>query len=480
MSELSANSQSPLDDPEGPTLDSVGLRPRLVVVEDNEQIRTQLKWALSRDYEVFLAEDRKSAIEAYRTAVSGVITLDLGLPPHPHGVEEGFQTLKEILEQDRHAKVIVITGRDEREHALRAIGEGAYDFFCKPIQTDELKVVLRRAFHIYDLEREHRELQRCLNTDGFEGMLGASEQMQDTFAAIRKLATTDAPVLIMGESGTGKELVARAIHRQSSRRDGPFVAINCGAIPETLLESELFGHEKGAFTGAHVQRKGRIETAENGVLFLDEVGELSPGLQVKLLRFLQEHRLERVGGRESIFVDTRVVTATNKDLKRAMQTGQFREDLYYRLAVVVLPLPPLRGRDGDVLLLARALLQRYALESRKKVTGFTSEGVRALEGYAWPGNIREMENRVKRAVIMAEGASITASDLELSSPYAKYEGQRLNKAREELEREMISRALTRQKGNLTNTASELGISRPTLYEMMSRLGLSRESIYKSA
>jgi two-component system NtrC family response regulator len=446
----------------------------LLIVEDNEQIRTQLKWALSRDYEVSVAEDRKSALEAFRSAGSGVVTLDLGLPPHPHGVEEGFHTLSEILQQDPGAKVIVITGRDEREHALRAIGEGAYDFFCKPIQIEELKVVLRRAFHIYDLEREHRELQRCLNTDGFEGMLGASPQMQEVFATIRKVATADVPVLVMGESGTGKELVARAIHRQSSRRDGPFVAINCGAIPENLLESELFGHERGAFTGAHIQRKGRIEMAQNGILFLDEIGELSPALQVKLLRFLQEHQVERVGGRETISVDTRVITATNTDLKQAMSVGRFREDLYYRLGVVVLALPPLRDREGDIPLLAKALLQRYAVESRRKVAGFTPDALSALEGYAWPGNVREMENRIKRAVIMAEGPSIAPGDLELASPYARYDGQRLNKAREELEREMIQRALARHKGHLTNAAAELGVARPTLYEMMEKLGIDKE------
>ncbi len=467
-------------DPQPSSLDplpsTLSPEPSLLIVEDNEQIRTQLKWALSGDYEVFVAEDRKSALETFRSAGSGVVTLDLGLPPHPHGVEEGFHTLSEILQQDSSTKVIVITARDEREHALRAIGEGAYDFFCKPIQIEELRVVLRRAFHIYDLEREHRELQRRLGTDSFEGMLGTSPQMQEVFAAIRKVATTDAPVLVAGESGTGKELVARAIHRHSVRRDGPFVAINCGAIPESLLESELFGHEKGAFTGAHMQRKGRIEMAQEGILFLDEVGELSPALQVKLLRFLEGHQIERVGGRETIPVDTRVIAATNKDLQRAMSAGRFREDLYYRLGVVVIPLPPLREREGDVLLLAKALLQRYAVEGRKKIAGFAPEALGALESYRWPGNVREMENRIKRAVIMAERSRVTREDLELLLPYAKFDGQRLSKAREELEGEMITMALFRNQGNLTQTAAELGISRPTLYEMMEKLGIERKKV----
>ena len=305
-------------------------------------------------------------------------------------------------------------------------------------------------------------------------MLGACPQMQEVFATIRKVATTDVPVLVMGESGTGKELVARAIHRQSSRADGPFAAINCAAIPESLLESELFGHEKGAFTGAHIQRKGRIEMAQNGILFLDEVGELSPALQVKLLRFLQEHQVERVGGRETISVDTRVITATNTDLKQAMSAGRFRDDLYYRLGVVVLPLPPMRDREGDIQLLAKALLQRYAVESRRKIAGFTPDALRALEGYGWPGNVREMENRIKRAVIMAEGPSIAPGDLELASSYAKYDGLRLSKARDELEREMIQRALARHNGHLTNAAAELGVSRPTLNDMMQKLGIGRE------
>jgi len=448
-------------------------KPKLLVVEDDPSIATQMKWALAQDYEIFLAEDRPSALEILGKERPPVVTLDLGLPPNPGEVQEGFLALAEMLSQDGLVKVIVITGQGEKDYALKAIGEGAYDFFCKPIQIDELKVVLNRAFYVSQLEREYRELQQRLSGESFEGMLGTSPQIQEVFSSIRKVATTEVPVLIVGESGTGKELVAQAIHRNSSRRAYPFVVINCSAIPETLLESELFGHEKGAFTGAHIQRKGRFEMARGGTLFLDEIGELSLTLQVKLLRFLEEQKIERVGGREAIVVDARVLAATNKDLNEALKEGKFREDLYYRLGVVTLSLPPLREREGDILLLATALLHRYAHENRKKITGFTPQAIDAIKTYTWPGNVRELENRIKRAVIMAEGQKVTPVDLELTSPPTKYEKQSLKKAREELERDLIHKALTRNKGNVTKVAEELGISRPTLYELMEKLGIEK-------
>jgi two-component system NtrC family response regulator len=448
-------------------------KPRLLVVEDDSSIATQMKWALAEVYEVLLAEDRNSALEVVKEQNPPVVTLDLGLPPRPGEVEEGFLTLGEILAQDSLIKVIVITGQGEKGHALKAIGEGAYDFFCKPIQIDELKVVLSRAFYVSQLEREHRELQKRMSLDSFEGMLGTSPKMQEVFSEIRKVATTDIPVLVLGESGTGKELVANAIHQRSSRRDRPFVVINCSAIPESLLESELFGHEKGAFTGAHIQRKGRFETAQGGTLFLDEIGDLSLALQVKLLRFLQEQKIERIGGREEIFVDARVLAASNRDLKQSVQEGRFREDLYYRLGVVTISLPPLREREGDGLLLATTLLQRYANENKRKITGFAPQAIRAIEAYHWPGNIRELENRIKRAVIMAEGSKLTPQDLELVSPYAKYEGGSLKEAREGLEKDLIERALAKNKGNMTKAAEELGVSRPTLYELMEKLGMKK-------
>ncbi|MBI4529436.1 MAG: PEP-CTERM-box response regulator transcription factor [Deltaproteobacteria bacterium] len=458
----------PTPDPLHPSLD------RLLIVDDNEEIRTQLKWALVKDYEVFVAGDRSTALEVFESQRPAVMTLDLGLPPLPQDVEEGFETLGAVLQKDPATKVIVITGRDEREHALRAVGQGAYDYFCKPIQIEELKVVLRRAYHLSRLEREHRELLRRVAGDSFEGMLGASPQIQEVFAAIRKVATTDAPVLTTGESGSGKELVARAIHRQSARRDGAFVAINCGAIPDTLLESELFGHEKGAFTGAHIQRKGRIETAQGGTLFLDEIGELSPLLQVKLLRFLQEHRIERLGGREEIQIDVRVIAATNTDLKQAMNNGRFREDLYYRLGVVIISVPPLRERQGDISLLAKAMLSRFSVENGNKITGFTAGALRALETHSWPGNIRELENRIRRAVVMAEGSKLTPDDLQLDGGFSPTASLNLREAREALERTLVQRALMRNKGRLTQAAADLGISRPTLYELMEKLGIGKK------
>jgi two-component system NtrC family response regulator len=449
-------------------------KPKLLIVEDDETLRTQMRWALAQDYEVFLAGDRPRALEVLRRERPSAVILDLGLPPKPDGVEEGLLALSEMLAEDAWLKTVVVTGHDEKAHALNAISLGAYDFFCKPVRIDELRIILRRAFYLYQLERQHRELQQRLIHEPFEGMLGTSPQMEEIYASIRKVATTHAPVLVVGESGTGKELVARAIHRQSSRGAGPFVVINCGAIPENLLESELFGHEKGAFTGAHIQRRGRIEAAQGGTLFLDEIGELTPPLQVKLLRFLQEQKIERVGGREEIAVNTRVLAASNMDLKNATAEGRFREDLYYRIGVVIISMPPLRDREGDIQLLSKALLYRYAAENNRKISGFTPQALRALKTHAWPGNVRELENRIKRAVIMAEGTRVTPEDLELTSPYAKYATRGLKEARESLERDLIRRALTRNKGNLTRTAAELSISRPTLYELMGKLGIEKQ------
>jgi two-component system NtrC family response regulator len=402
-----------------------------------------------------------------------VATLDLGLPPHPRDVTEGFRTLNEILQEAPHTKVIVITGQDGKEHALEAIARGAYDFLRKPLELDELSVIVSRALHVYHLEQEYRSLQHRLSGDRFEDMVGNSDEMQEVFATIRKVATAEVPVLIVGESGTGKELVARAIHRQSLKHNGPFVAINCGAIPENLLESELFGHERGAFTGAHTQRKGRVELAQGGSLFLDEVGELPLLLQVKLLRFLQERQIERVGGRETIPVNARVIAATNANLNQAMAEGRFREDLFYRLGVVVMTLPPLRDRGEDILLLAHALLQRYASERSNAMKGFTRQAITALQNHGWPGNVRELENRIKRAVIMSQGPRLTPADLDLNTLYTDYERLGLREAREAMETELIQRALTRNQGNMTRTAHDLGISRPTLHELVAKYAIER-------
>jgi len=368
--------------------------------------------------------------------------------------------------------VIIITGQNEKEHALKAIASGAYDYLCKPIETDELKVILKRAVHVYGLEQEHHQMQHGSNDELFEGMLGSSNQMQAVLQMIRKVATTDAPVLIVGESGTGKELTARAIHRQSTRRDSPFVVINCSAIPETLLESELFGHEKGTFTGAHIQRKGRIELASGGTLLLDEIGELSPVLQVKLLRFLENHQIERVGGREQIAINARVLAATNIDLRQAINEGRFREDLFYRLSVVNIMLAPLRERRDDIILQAEAMHQRFAAEGKKKIVGFSPQALKALETHSWPGNTRELENRIRRAVIMTTGTRLTPVDLELTSPI-QYGGRRLRAARESVEKELIQQVLARYKGNIAKTAIDLGLSRPSLYDRMQKLGIQR-------
>jgi len=449
-------------------------RLRLLIVEDDEDVRTQMKWALAAECEVTLAGDRASALVELRQVKPPVMILDLGLPPHPASVEEGFAVLSEALAVDPYLKIVIVTGRAEKEHALKAVSGGAYDILYKPIDIAELKTILRRAQHVSILERENAELQQKAQDDAFEGMLGTSAKMQEVFATVRKVAGTDVPVLITGESGTGKELVAQAIHRQSQYRNGPFVVINCGAIPENLLESELFGHEKGAYTGAPLQRKGRFELANGGTLFLDEIGELSLPLQVKMLRFLQEQVIERVGGRDQIRVDVRIVAATNRDLKQAMQEGKFREDLFFRLSVVSIYLPALKERDDDVLVLAQAFLQRAVKENRKKITGFTQPAMTAIAAYSWPGNVRELENRVKRAVIMAEGRKVKPSDLELEEPAGRFEGMTLRTARETLEREMILKVLTRQKDNITRAAEELGISRPTLYELMEKLGIARK------
>ena len=446
---------------------------KLLIVDDEEDLCTQMKWALSADYDVYLAEDKQSAVAMINKEQPAVVTLDLGLPPNPAGVEEGFSVLDYILDNYSHTKVIIITGRSEKENALRAVEKGAYDFFYKPVQLDELKVVLRRAFSVAQLEKELHELRHRLSGSTFENMIGTSPPMQDVFSTIRKVSTTDVPVLITGESGTGKELVARAIHRLSIRASNPLILINCSAIPENLIESELFGHEKGTFTGAHAQRKGRFEMAEGGTLFLDEVGDLPLTLQVKLLRFLQEKTIERVGGREQIEIDARVLAATNRDLGEAMKQATFRDDLYYRLKVVEIALPPLRERNGDVIVLAKAFLDRYGSENRKKVKGFSSQAIEAIEHYSWPGNVRELENRIKRAVIMAEGKIITREDLELGEAADKKECMPLKDAREMLEKELILKAIMRNENNLTKAASDLGVSRPTLYDLMDKLGIPK-------
>ncbi|MBK9991192.1 MAG: PEP-CTERM-box response regulator transcription factor [Verrucomicrobia bacterium] len=450
------------------------MKPTLLIVDDDDEIRTQMKWALAQDYEILQAGDRAEAVEKFRTAHPAVVLLDLGLPPNPATPEEGLATLSELLAVDPLAKIVIISGQGEKTNALQAIGAGAYDFLGKPVEMVDLKLLLKRCFHVAQLEREYREMQGRLQSDAFDGILGTSTPMQVVFDTIRKVATVDAPVLILGESGTGKEMTARAIHNRSARKSGPFVAINCSAIPETLIESELFGHEKGAFTGAHVQRKGRIEGASGGTLFLDEVGEIPLPIQVKLLRFLQERCIERVGGRQEIPVDTRVVAATNADLKKGMLDGSFREDLFYRLAVVQIALPALRNREGDILFLAQSFLQQFASESGKAGLSFAPEAQRAIQRHDWPGNVRELQNRVRRAVIMGGEKRLSAQDLELTNATSSNRiGSTLKEAREALERELLQQALRKHNNKITAAATELGISRPTFYELMEKLGINK-------
>jgi len=447
----------------------------LLLVDDDEDIRTQMKWALAADYDVVMAGDRAGALTAFRTSHPTVTLLDLGLPPRPNEPEEGLNALSALLALDSTAKVIVVSGQGDKQNALRAVGAGAYDFLCKPVDMDELRLVLQRCVYVAELEREYRAMQQTQRIDSFEGMLGASSQMQAVFTFIRKVAPTSAPVLILGESGTGKEVIAQALHRRSPQKNGPFVGINCNAIPESLLESELFGHEKGAFTGAHTLRKGHIEGATGGTLFLDEIGDLPAPVQVKLLRFLQEKRFQRVGGRQEITSDARVIAATNVNLQELVSGGKFREDLYFRLAVVVLEVPPLRERGDDAALMAKEFLHRFGVQHGKPNVTFAPDSLRAITLHGWPGNVRELQNRVQRAVIMADGKRVTAADLELASvPGGAGQSQTLKEAREAAERELVQEVLRRHGGKITSAAMELGVSRPTLYELLEKLGIAKD------
>jgi two-component system NtrC family response regulator len=448
------------------------MKPKILIVEDDEEIRTQMKWGLAKNCDVLLAGDRPAALETFQSERPLLVLLDLGLPPRPADPDEGLATLADLIALERLVKVVVVTGQGEKAVALRAISGGAWDFLSKPVDMEELNLVVKRALYVAGLDAEIREMQRMFAGNNFEGMLGDSLAIRSAFDSIRKVATTDAPVLLLGESGTGKEMAARAIHHSSARKDGPFVAINCSAIPETLLESELFGHEKGSFTGAHEQRKGRFESAHGGTLFLDEIGEIPPPLQVKLLRFLQERCIERIGGRQSIAVDARIVTATNADLRKAMQSAKFREDLFYRLAVVQILLPPLREREGDIRLLAQFFLHKFCQQYNKSGLAFDQESIRAVDRFNWPGNVRQLENTVRRAVIMAEGKRLTVRDLELSDKSAGPFFS-LKDARENLERELIQSALRKHAGKIAPAAADLGVSRPTLYDLMEKLGIGR-------
>ncbi|ADJ28654.1 PEP-CTERM-box response regulator transcription factor [Nitrosococcus watsonii] len=439
----------------------------LLIVEDDLGLQGQLRWAFC-GYEIAVAKDRQEAVALVRRHEPPVVTLDLGLPPNPGGVSEGMASLQEILALAPYTKIIVITGNDSQEHAVQAVGAGAYDFYSKPIDPDILKLTIDRAYRLYELEMENRRLRRAGHSS-LEGVIAVSPGMKKICRTIEKIAPADVTALILGESGTGKEVIARALHQLSYRREQTFVAINCAAIPENLLESELFGYEKGAFTGAVRQTRGKIEYAHGGTLFLDEIGDLPRGLQAKLLRFLQERVIERVGGREEIPVDVRVICATNQDLKELIAQNQFREDLYYRIAEVTVTLPPLRERPGDAVVIGRVLLEHFSHTQSKAVRGFTDDAIRAIETYTWPGNVRELENCIKRAVIMVEGNRIASGDLDLPA-FAEQQSLSLNlrQIREHTEREALTRAITLVNGNLSRAAELLGVTRPTLYALLDK------------
>ena len=448
------------------------IRPVLLLVDDDAAIHDQMKWALASDYDLLEASDRTGALSHIRQAKPPLVLLDLGLPPDVDGPSEGLAILRETLRLSSEAKVIVVTGNSDRANAVAAIENGAYDFIEKPVQLDVLKVVLQRAMYLFNLDRESRVIQGQVDENEFEGLVGNSKPMQDVFDMIRRVGPSDVQVLITGESGTGKELVARSIHRMSGRKEAPFVAINCGAIPEALLESELFGYEKGAFTGAVQQRKGRIESAQGGTLFLDEIGDIPLSLQVKLLRFLQDHEVHRLGGKDTVSVDIRVLAATNVNLQEAIESGRFREDLYYRLCVVAIPVPSLKARGSDITLLARTFLMKFAEAQNKMLKGFTPQAIEALLAHNWPGNVRELENRVKRAVVMTEGKYVSPANLELRDLSSiESDSTTLRVARDLREKELVRFVLEKADGNVSKAAVELGISRPTLYQLLSRYGL---------
>ena len=441
---------------------------KLLVVDDDPGLQKQLKWNFE-DYEVTVAGDRASALAALKQTQAPVVTLDLGLPPDAANASEGLAALREILEFAPNTKVVVVTGNDDREVAVRAVAQGAYDFYEKPIDPDVLRLIVERAHVLAELEAENQRLA-SKSTTPLSGIIAGSAVMQEICRRIEKIGPTDASVLLLGESGTGKEILARALHELSPRRGNDFIAINCAAIPDTLLESELFGYERGAFTGASKQTKGKLEFANRGTLFLDEIGDLPSSLQAKLLRFLQERVIERVGGREEIPVDTRVICATHQDLRSQIRDNRFREDLYYRISEVSVLIPPLRDRLGDTVMIARALLGQMSEMHRGRIKDFSDAAIKSMHAYGWPGNVRELENRVKRAVIMADGRYIEPGDLELES-VGETRLPTLKECREEAEALAIRRALAVADGQVNRAAELLGVSRPTVYHLVKKYAI---------
>ena len=446
----------------------------LLIVEDDLALQKQIKWSLDR-FESVTASDRESALLQFRRHQPAVVTMDLGLPPDPDSVSEGFRLLEQMLDIDANVKVIVLTGQNDQANALRAVALGAYDFLAKPFEPEVLSLTIDRAYRLAELQAENRRLQAVQQPDAMAGLMTRDAEMLRIARTVERVATSDASVLLLGESGTGKEVLAQGLH-QASKRSGRFIAINCAAIPENLLESELFGYERGAFTGASKTTIGKIETAHGGTLMLDEIGDLPQSLQAKLLRFLQERKIERLGGRQEIAVDVRVVCATHQDLKALISEGRFREDLFYRVAEIAVNIPPLRARNGDPALLAHAFLRRFAQEQRRSAMTFTEDAIQAIEAHSWPGNVRELLNAIKRAAIMADGQRVSCEDIGLPSPRgpdATGEPREMNlrTVREQAERQAIVAALARANGNIVKASEILGVSRPTLYDLMHRLSI---------
>ncbi|MDJ0750628.1 MAG: PEP-CTERM-box response regulator transcription factor [Woeseiaceae bacterium] len=451
---------------------------KLLIVEDDACLLDEYKRCFG-EYGVSTAIDRDQAIAELRRHEPAVVLLDLDLPPKNGTMEGGLAALAELLKLAPHTKVIVLIDNVGQEIALSAVAQGAYNFYKKPIDPDILRLIVNRAFAIYELEAENRRLQNKVNESPLDGIVAASEAMLAVCRMIEKVAPTDVTTLLLGESGTGKELLARAVHRLSPRAENSFVAINCAAIPENLLESELFGHEKGAFTGAHKQTVGKVDVANGGTLFLDEIGDMPMALQAKLLRFLQERVIERVGGRKEIPVDVRVVCATNQNLEDLIREGHFREDLFYRLSEITINIPPYRDREEGRLILARTLLHKYAKLQKRAINGFSDDAVAAIEAYSWPGNVRELENKIKGAVIMADGKFVTATDLGLTAG-DEVESLNLREVRQRAESKAIRVALTRCYGNISKASEMLGITRPTLYDLLNKYGMSADGYSKKA
>ena len=446
------------------------MKPKILLVDDEENILKQMRWALESDYDVFTISDEGEAMSTFEKEKPAVVTLDLSLNPQNPADLGGMRLLEQILSQEPSTRALVVTGNDDEKNALRAVRLGAFDYYAKPIRLEELKVIIRRAFHIHQLQHKVQQNDSTFADGGFHRMVGTSKSIKDIFRFIERVAVSDISVLICGESGTGKEMVAHAIHLQSQRKNNPFVVVNCGAIPENLLESELFGHEKGSFTGAHAQKRGKFELAHTGTLFLDEIGELAAPLQVKLLRFLQDRKIERVGGAQPIDIDVRIIAATNRDLKKDMENHVFREDLYYRLKVVPLDMPPLRERKEDIIPLAQHFLKKFSKEHRKSPVTLSPEAEGALLMHPWPGNVRELENLISRSVVLSPRSVLKPSDLGFALDQIPTDVN-LKFAKKAIEMDFVKKALSRNGGIVSRAARELGISRVNLYELIEKYNI---------